>query len=206
MHPTARLLLYVISALALPGLNLFGLGALGVLILLVQAIHFWRGLRAGLRLLWRTKWLFAVMFVAYAYALPGAPAIPALGGYTPSQEGMAAAAVQIVRLAVLLLLLEWMVLRMGIAEIVSGLYPILARFAPLGVPAERATVRLALTLSAIEARRAAGQRRWRWPPDLDELALPAYISLSPRPWRAIDRWAVALGGIGLTAVWLCALL
>ncbi len=204
VHPSARILLYVISALALPGLNLFGLAILAGLLLLGQGFNSWRGARAGLDLLWRTKWLFLVMFVAYAHALPGAPLVDALGEYSPSREGVVAATVQMARLILLLLMLEWMVLRMGTTEIISGLYPILARFERLGVEAERATVRLALTLAAIDARRARGQearRLWRWPPDPGDLpAEPLFLYC--RPWRALDRWALALAGLTWGVIWL----
>lgn len=205
MHPTARILLYLISALALPGLNHFGLVLSAGLVIVGQGVHSWHGLRSGVRLLWRTKWLFVVMFAAYAYMLPGAMAIEALGDYSPSREGLAAAGEQIARLILLLLLLEWMVLRMSTTEIISGLYPILARFERLGVEAERVTVRLALTLQAIDANRGQGLRRlWRWPPDPDALPSGVPLRVAQEPWRWTDRWGVILAAACTVGLWLSA--
>lgn len=149
MHPTARILLYLISALALPGLNVFALLALGLSPLLPPL---WRHLDRLRSLLWRARWLLLLLLLAHAYQLPGAPLWPAVGAASPTREGLLAGLLQGGRLWVMLVLLDAMVLAMPLDRLVAGVYGLLRPLSRLGFDVGRATVRLSLTLYAMERR------------------------------------------------------
>ncbi|MFZ5484964.1 MAG: hypothetical protein ACOZB0_12105 [Pseudomonadota bacterium] len=185
MHPATRILFYLLSALALPGLNFF---LLGVVLMGTWALSRGR-VRAIARLYWRTRWLFLLLFVGYAYTLPGAAAWPSLGDYAPSWPGLQAALHQGLRLAVLLALLDLLIVSMPPARLMSGLHRLLSPLNRWGFPAERTTVRLALTLRAMElnAQSPRSLQAWR----------PASAVLDPDmqtcqvqsiPWPVRERW------------------
>lgn len=201
MHPTARILLYLISALALPGLNAFLLAPLVLLPLLPPLSRHW-GRLSGL--LWRARWLFLLLFLTHAYQLPGAPLWPALGGASPSQEGLLAGLLQCGRLWVMLMLLDVLVLAMPLDRLVAGVYGLLRPFSRLGLDAGRATLRLGLTLYAMERRMGAHVLRdllQGRPPGHD---LPREQSLLVMPCQPRDGAALLLAGTLLVALWLSA--
>lgn len=127
-----------------------------------------RGAGVG-RLVWRTRWLFLVLILGYAYSLPGAALWPALDTWSPSLEGAQHGAAQALRLLALLLWLDLLVLRLPPDRLLGGVYALLAPLARLGVPAGRVALRLGLTLQAIE-RMERGRPLLRGL--LDETAVP----------------------------------
>lgn len=199
MHPSVRILLYLISALALPGLSFFPLAAAVAALALARPGR----LAAMLRLAWRARWLFLLLGLGYAWGLPGPAAWPALGDWSPSLPGSIAGGQQMLRLLLLLWLLDALVVGMGPQRLMAGLYGLFGGLAWLGFPAERSIVRLGLTLQAMETN----SFRLR---DLSELlaaeaasAAPAgHYSLTAEPWRARDGLAVLAATAALVALWL----
>lgn len=156
------------------------------LTLLAGIVALPRGARVG-RLIWRTRWLFLVLVLGYAYSLPGAPLWPALDAWSPSVEGARHGALQALRLLALLLWLDALVLRLDAGRLLGGLYALLAPLARVGVPAERAALRLGLTLQAIE-RMERGRPLLRGL--LDETSVPQMpevirIECTPARWRDV---------------------
>ncbi len=196
MHPGARILLCVFSALALPGLSFFYLGLL-TLLLLWPAIG--RPARV-LALFRRTRWLFLALFIGYGFSLPG-DALIAGWDWSPTRQGLAAGLAQAWRLALLLLLLEWLILRLPAQALLAGLYGLLRPFGRLGLPAERAALRLGLTMRAFAE---AGGRGLRQALDSEDLAgrLPEVIELQVTPWRGRDYGIVLLAGAAMVWLWL----
>lgn len=201
MHPSLRIWLYCISALALPGLSFFGLG-----ILLSAALLFGgRSIGSALPAVWRARWLFLLLAAGYAYSLPGAPVLEALDRFSPSWPGVAFGALQMARLAILLVLLDLLVVRLGSARLLSGLHGILAPLGLLGLPVGRATVRIGLTLQAMEAQVSGPRRR------LGELLSGAgaesaiagetLFRLEVARWRATDYAALTIALAALVTVW-----
>ncbi|MFZ5828584.1 MAG: hypothetical protein ACOY3P_00780 [Planctomycetota bacterium] len=180
MHPASRLLIYLLAALVIPGLPLFLLP-----VLLLLAIISNTG-RQPWRLLWRTRWLLLVLFLGYAYSLPGDPFMPWLGELAPTREGVLMGGRQALRLMVLLLWLDVLVLRLPTTALMGGLYVLLQPFARAGLHVEQAAVRLGLTLCAIETlERGRGnlRRLFNGEPGME---LPATIQLDIQPLRARD--------------------
>ena len=189
LHPGTRILLYVFSALAVPGLSLSWLGVLAVLLAPFCVTRL-----TSLALLFRrTRLLFLLLVIATAYTLPGEALWPVLAGLSPSREGLLQGLLQASRLAVLLLLLDLLVLRMPADDLLTGVHEVLRPFNRFGLDAQRIALRLALTLRAMERPRGlAGFREvlaGRAPDD----DLPAVCLLSLRPFADLDRWVLLAG-------------
>lgn len=180
MHPASRILIYLLAALAIPGLPFFLLPPLLLLALIVDAS------RQPWRLVWRTRWLLLVLFLGYAYSLPGEPALIGLGAYSPTWEGLLRGGQQAARLLLLLLWLDLLVLRLPSEKLMAGVYTLLSPFARVGLEVERAALRLGLTLRAIEGlERGRGNLRHLLGEDLGA-DLPLTIHLDVQPMRPRD--------------------
>lgn len=155
------------------------------------------------RLAWRARWLFLLMAVGYAYGLPGEAALPRLGGLSPSVAGLEAGGLQMLRLLLLLWLLDLLVLAMGSERMMSGLHSLFSGLRGLGFPAERTTVRLGLTLEAMESNALKFSELAGMLAGLDRTREgPAGFSLRHEPWRARDGAALTAGLILLAWSWL----
>lgn len=146
MHPAVRILAYALSALVVPGLSHFQLGVVCGVALLADLRH----LRGALTLLRRARWLFLLMLLAYAYQIPGDALWPDLGDFSPSRAGALEGLLQASRLAALLLLLHILVLRLPAAALLTGIHSVLRPLAMFGLDPQRAALRLALTLQAMD--------------------------------------------------------
>ena len=198
LHPGTRILIYALSAVALPALDEIQLALLAsaaALTLIGRHLEIWRLCR-------RTRWLFLMLLLTYAYSLPGEAVWPQAGALSPSQEGLAQGLLQAARLGVLLSLLDILILRVPTEALLSGIHQVLAPFTCFGLDRARATVRLALTLEVM-ARPPA----WRGIQDIvsdnpPEGLLPDRYILILRPMGWKD-WGV-LTLLLLGVVWLYA--
>ena len=202
LHPASRILIYLVVALAIPGLPFL----LPVILLLaaIPLLLAWH--RRAWALIWRTRWLFLVLFLGYAYSLPGAPLLPLLGDWSPSVEGARFGGLQALRLLTLLLWLDILVLRMPPAELLAGLYTLFKPLDRLGLDGARLALRLGLTLRAIEGlERGRGNLRALFDDTLVEDApareLPRAIRIDLVAPRARDYLLPALVCAVLAALW-----
>lgn len=197
MHPTARILLYLLSALALPGLSLFSLAILFLCLLVVahQQVGAW------LALLFRAKWLFLLLLLTHAYQLPGEPFLATLGDASPTREGLEAGLLQAFRLGLMLMLLHAWVLAMPRDRLVAGLHGLLAPFRTLGADPDRITVRLSLTLTAMERRMGPHVLHDLLQGRLPGHDLPAHQPLAVVAWGWVDGLGLALGTLVLAGLW-----
>jgi hypothetical protein len=189
LHPTSRIILYLLSALALPGLSFFVLAAVAASL----SLMFRSRLASMLRLTWRARWLFLLLGFGYAYGLPGQAALPVLGDFSPSIQGARAGGLQALRLLLLLWMLDALVVGMGTQRMMAGLHGLFGGLRWLGFPAERATVRLGLTMQAMENNSlklkdltevlTVGEAR---PPEA------ASFTLRHEPWRLRDTLAICV--------------
>lgn len=198
MHPGTRILIYLLSALAVPGLSFFQLLGLTVAV----GIACIGRLRQVWTLLRRARWLLLLMVITYGYSLPGDALFPGLAHYAPTHEGLMQGLVQAWRLGLLLLLLDVLVLRIPIAGLLTGLHSIMRPLTVFGVDRERVSVRLALTMEAMERSRGWAGMRELLAGQVPELAGPRTYVLPGHAYRLAD-WAV-LGMLTLGVVWLYA--
>lgn len=192
IHPAARILVWVGWAVVAEAAAPSALPLLAVAA--ATAFLFAPSRSQLLKLLRRTRWLLVVLALAYAYALPGAPAWPALGWASPSIEGLQAGGLRVARLA---LLLAGLAVLLGLTErarLLYGLYVLTVPFAALGLDRRAFVVRLGLTLDYVES--APAPTRWldalRAP--LPEEAGPTHFPLATEGWHARDS-AVILAGL-----------
>jgi len=197
IHPAARILLWVgwavaVEAAAPPVLPLLAVAA-------ATAFLFAPVRTQLLKLLRRTRWLFLVLLLAYAYTLPGTPAWPALGWASPVMEGLQAGGLRVARLALLLAGLAVLLALTERARLLYGLYGLTAPFAALGLDRRAFVVRLGLTLDYVES--APAPARWldalRAP--LPEEAGPSSYPLETERWHARDS-AVILAALILVGM------
>lgn len=106
------------------------------------------------------------------------------------------------RLGLLLLLLDALVLRIPMADLLAGLHSLLRPFTALGVDRDRVTVRLALTLSAMQRAQGWAALRDLLVGDAAVEGETGTVELVVRPYRPVD-WGV-LSLILLGVVWLYA--
>jgi energy-coupling factor transporter transmembrane protein EcfT len=95
LHPATRILVWVVLTVAVqsaaPSMVAVLVGV-GLLIL-------WRLQDSRLaRLILRMRYVFLALIFIYAYATPGAPLVPRWGALSPTGDGLAAGALQILRL------------------------------------------------------------------------------------------------------------
>lgn len=189
MHPASRIVLYLIAALVIPGLSFLMLGLFLCLPLLAMAL---RG-RHPARVLWRTRWLLLALALGYAWSVPGDALMPALGEASPSTQGLLRGLAQALHLAVLLVWLDWLVLRLTDSALLAGLAALSAPLRLLRIDARPAVFRLALTLHAVKslAHAPARQALALLSRDAARLhawadSLPAHLTLSPPRPRVRD--------------------
>ncbi len=199
IHPAARITAYIFLALLVPLLPAI---LIPWLTLMVLALH-WPRRRSLLRLLRRTRWLFLLLFLSYAWTLPGDPLWSAFDALTPTVEGLEAGLLQATRLLLLLSLLDFWVLALDTEALLTGLLSLIYPWRGFGVDVERIAVRLALTLRAMEnppSFREAMAILSQFSPPLPppEPIKLVRQSLSGRDWTVIALVATALGGVWVT--------
>ncbi len=198
MHPGTRILIYLLSALAVPGLSLFQL--------LVGSLALGSVSLGRLRQVWtlmrRARWLLILMVITYGYSLPGEALHPGLVDYAPTRQGLYEGLVQAWRIALLLLLLDVLVLRLARADLLTGLHSILRPLARVGIDRDRVAVRLALTMEAMEQTQGWAAMRALLAGELPARSGPRSYVLAVRPYRTLD-WLV-LGILTLGVAWLYA--
>lgn len=214
MHPGSRILIYVLTALVIPGLSFFMLTIL--LIMALAAIA--RLGRQPLHLIWRTRWLLLVLALGYGFTVPGEAALPFLGEWAPSWPGLVVGAQRALHLLTLLLWLDVLVLSLSSQQLLAGLHALMRPLAALGVETGRIALRLSLTLQAIErleqgdgrigghaARTGRGNLRRLFDPAPGEQG-PEHVMLMHYPIRGRDVWIpvlllACLGGLAWMGGW-----
>lgn len=198
MHPGTRILVYLLSALAVPGLSFFQLVILSLAVGAACIVRF----RQVWTLMRRARWLLLLMVITYGYSLPGEALLPDVAQYAPTREGLLQGLVQSWRLALLLLMLDALVLRIPVADLLSGIHSLLRPFTVFGVDRERVSVRLALTMEAMQQPPGWAGMRELLAGQVPAQPGPSAYVLVVRPYGMAD-WAV-LGMLSVGVVWLYA--
>ena len=190
LHPAARLLLWLLLAvfLQVAALSTLGLAA-GCLLLAGEQTrqHWWR-------LFLRTRILLLVLFLVFAYGVPGEN--PGGVAWVPTFEGMAEAALHVLRLVVFLGSLAWLLAPLSHPALMGGLWFLLQPCRHLGLPVDKSVVRLSLVLEYMENLPAQSWKQWLTPTDVPQTPAPVRINLPL--WRGRDGLAVLFAALLLT--------
>lgn len=199
VHPVARLLFWGGWAAAVEIAAPLRLSILAVA--LATAFLFPAVRRQAGRLLRRTRWLLLILFVTYALSLPGAPLVPALGGYSPTLPGVEAGSLRVARLLLMLGGLAVLLATTSRARLIYGLYVLAAPLARLGFDRRALAVRLGLTLDYAE--QAPAGARWRellFAPFTDD-GQPARFVLHAERWQTRDSAVILAAVLLLGFAW-----
>jgi energy-coupling factor transporter transmembrane protein EcfT len=200
LHPSARILVWLVFALFLPWLGLPALAALTLLLILTLLTHF-----PGpfMRQLSRTRWLLLSIFLVYALATPGENLLESLGAFSPTREGLHAGTLQVWRLFILLAALSLLLAATPGKQLLSGLLLLLRPWRKLGVPDERIAARVWLTL--FYAEQSLHLKPGAWHDKLRQTlyateghAHPVALDVEPlarRDWLALAFALAMLGGL-----------
>jgi len=156
-HPAVQILVWCLLTMTLQMMGPSLLLASFILILLGAVVVSRHKL---FLLLHRTRWIMLSLLLIYAYSTPGQLLFDALDWFSPSQEGLADGAVQLMRLLAALAGLAILLERLHRQQLIAGLYSLFAPLQWLGMSRERLAVRLALTLHYAEAAMLRGAADW----------------------------------------------
>jgi energy-coupling factor transporter transmembrane protein EcfT len=191
LHPAARILLWFLLAVFLQMAVLPVLVLIGACLLLAGEKvrrHWWR-------LFLRTRVLLLVLFLVFAYGVPGNHSYGM--DWLPALEGLMEASLHILRLMMFLGLLAWLLAPLSHPALMGGLWFLLRPFRHLGLPVDKSVVRLSLVLEYMEKLPGQSWRQWLVPTDVMRDAAPVRIHL-PR-WRSQDGWALLLAVLSFVA-------
>lgn len=189
VHPTTRLIVWLLLLLAVQGLS--GGVLAGAFALLPLAGG--RGLRRGAKLVWRARWLLLSLFVIFAWGIAGTALWD--GPYAPTREGIGEVLEHLGRLLLMLMAVAVFLERMSLADLLEATHTLLAPLRAVGFDADRGVVRLMLALRYVET--LPRPRDWRVL--LEAPATPADepTEVNHRPLRGLDYGitALAVGGV-----------
>lgn len=202
MHPSLRILLLLLLAIAIQFMKLHSLIIVGG-VLLAMALYWHIGLLR--KIMYRSRWLLLILLLVYAYTTPGEYVRAWDSIFAPTYEGLLEGVLQAGRLT---LMLAALVLLLGTTqrpELMAGIYFLIRPFGVIGVPVDRFTARLWLTMHYVEEEQP-GQRVAFWN-RFDAVSNPAghamidTVRFSLPKFTFID-WMLLLTAISAVIWWL----
>lgn len=147
VHPTLRILVLLLLAVAIQFVPVRTLVIAGLL--LVGGAS-WCCREVFLKMLHRSKWLLLTLMLIFSFSTPGEFVHGWPSALAPTYEGFDAGVVQLIRLVIMLAGLSILLECTGRDALVAGFYALLRPLGGLGLPVDRLTVRLWLTLNYVE--------------------------------------------------------
>lgn len=159
IHPSLRLVLLMLLAVAVQFLSLLPLALLGGLVLLAALYGHAALLRKVLR---RSRWLLLTLLLVYAFTTPG-EYLRGWDAYVPTYEGLHQGMLQALRLTIMLAGLAWLLGTTPRQQLMAGIYRLVQPLSRFGLAVDRFTARLWLTMHYVElappARKASFWQR-----------------------------------------------
>lgn len=191
-HPAVSIFSWLILAIAIEFASLSQLPWLAIAAAAILARA--DAARRFVRLLWKARWLWLALVSLYAWTMPGT--LLWSSDYSPSQEGLQAGLVRVMRLVLMLAALARLLAEFSPSQLAGGLYLLAKPFSRLGLDRRALAVRLALTIEQLERQGTA--RKW-----LEELKAPEQNITGPDEIRfSIARAGLRDGLLLLVAVML----
>ena len=159
VHSAARIALWCGWAIGVESVSVPTLAFLAVVAATVFVFTTYRS--TAWRLLYRARWLMLVLFLTYAFILPGHLMWPGWGSWSPTQQGMVAGVERVLRISLMLIGLAVLLVSTSRARLIYGMYVLLRPFEFFGVDRRALAVRLGLTLEYIEHETPGGSmQQW----------------------------------------------
>jgi energy-coupling factor transporter transmembrane protein EcfT len=153
MHPSLRILLLLLLAIAIQFMELYALAFSGT-ILLALAMYWHIGLL--IKILLRSRWLLLTLLLVYAFTTPG-EYLRGWDAYAPTYEGIKQGLLQAARLTMMLAALAILLGTTPRAEMMAGIYQLMRPLRVVGISVDRFTARLWLTMHYVELERPKGK-------------------------------------------------
>lgn len=147
MHPSLRILLLLLLAITIQFMKLQSLAIVGGA-LLAMALYWHIGLLR--KIMYRSRWLMLTLLLVYAYTTPGEYVRAWDSVFAPTYEGLHEGLVQAGRLTMMLAALALLLGTTHRPELMAGIYCLIRPFGTIGVPVDRFTARLWLTMHYVE--------------------------------------------------------
>ncbi len=137
-------------------LNVWHLNVLAALMLVFFIVLICQQNQHFFQLLKRLRWFFLVMFLIFLFNTPGEHMVSWSYRLKPTYEGLSAAFTQMLRIALMLAAVSFMLKQNSMQQLISGLYVLLKPLKRVGVNVERFATRLCLTMHYLEQEKADG--------------------------------------------------
>jgi energy-coupling factor transporter transmembrane protein EcfT len=202
MHPSLRILLLLLLAIVIQFMNLQSLAIVGGT-LLAMALYWHIGLLR--KIMYRSRWLMLTLLLVYAYTTPGEYVRAWDTVFAPTYEGLHEGVLQAGRLTMMLAALALLLGTTQRPELMAGIYFLIRPFSVIGVPVDRFTARLWLTMHYVEEEQP-GQQGTFWN-RFDAVSNPAEhamidtVRFSLPKFTFID-WMLLLTAISAVIWWL----
>jgi energy-coupling factor transporter transmembrane protein EcfT len=192
VHPTTRLILWLLSMLAIQCLNGWVLGCVFMALpLLGQNV-----LKRGRRLVWRARWLLLSLFVVFAWGVAGEPLWR--GVAAPTREGLDTALTQLGRLLLMLITVAAFLEDMPLPSLLAATHRMLNPMRRFGLDPDRGVVRLMLVLRYVET--LARPRDWRILLEVPAVSDSEVLEIEEYPLSWLDGLVLLL--VSVSAVFL----
>jgi energy-coupling factor transporter transmembrane protein EcfT len=136
------------------GLQRASLVGLAILACVFGLALIWAKNRLFLRSLVKFKWFFLVLIVIFAFNTPGEHILPTILPFSPSLEGLAAGAKQVLRISVIMAAIAIILTVNTRQQLISGIYCFCKPLQLVGVKIDTFVARLWLTLHYTEQAQA----------------------------------------------------
>ena len=157
------------------------------------------------RLLRRMRWLMLVLFVTYAYTLPGHALWHEWAWASPTVEGTRLGLERILRLVLIVIALAMLLAGIERSRLVYGLYVLARPLNLLGLDRRALAVRMGLTLGYVDQSHGTKPKATQWLQQLRELHVPdtpIVYSLVQERWKGFDTLILLVASVLLALqVW-----
>lgn len=178
VHPATRLIVWLVLLIVVQALSGVALAASFAVLPLCGA----RVLRRGWRLVWRTRWLLASLFVIFAWGVAGEPLWQ--GAAAPTREGLREALTHLGRLLLVLIFVAAFLEAMPLADLLAATHTVLRPLRYFGLDPDRGVVRVMLVLRYVET--LPRPRDWRTLLNVPVSSVSERIEVSHQSLRWID--------------------
>jgi energy-coupling factor transporter transmembrane protein EcfT len=192
VHPTTRLLLWLMLMLAIQWLEGWPLAAAFLLLPLLGSPV----LQRGGRLVRRARWLLLSLFVIFAWGIAGEPLWQ--GVAAPTWEGLWEALTQLARLLLMLMAVAAFLEAMPLPKLLASTHRLLHPLRRFRIDLDRGVIRLMLVMRYVET--LPRPRDWRMLLDVPAVSVCEVLEIEESPLRWLDGFILLSVAAALVAL------